>query len=160
MRPTLKIVSGGQTGADRAALDWAIAKAIPHGGFCPQGRLAEDGVIADRYHLIETATSDYAERTEKNVIFSHGTVIFSVSEILEGGSKLTADLAQQYQKPFLHIHQATRTCGQRLAEFIRQHQITRLNVAGSRASREPKVSGLVTATLDDMWACLLARQNG
>ena len=141
-------------------MDWAIARGVPHGGFCPQGRLAEDGVIADRYHLMETATSDYAERTEKNVIFSHGTVIFSVSEILEGGSKLTAELAQQYQKPFLHIHQATPTPGQRLAEFIRQHQITRLNVAGSRASREPKVGELVTTTLGEMWACLLAGQSG
>lgn len=75
----LKILSGGQTGADRAALDWALAHGIPHGGWCPKGRLAEDGTIPLRYLLHETETADYKERTAKNVLYSHGTVIFSLS---------------------------------------------------------------------------------
>ncbi len=63
----LKIVSGGQTGADRAALDFAIAHGIPQGGWCPKGRKAEDGPIPDRYQLKETPSDNYAQRTEWNV---------------------------------------------------------------------------------------------
>ena len=69
-----KIISGGQTGADRAALDFAILHDIPHGGWCPKGRLAENGVIATRYELQETSTKQYPQRTEKNVQDADGTV--------------------------------------------------------------------------------------
>jgi hypothetical protein len=70
-----RIVSGGQTGADRAALDWAIARHVPHGGWCPKGRKAEDGVIDARYELMETPSDFYEERTLWNVRDSDGTVI-------------------------------------------------------------------------------------
>ena len=73
-----KIVSGGQTGADRAGLDFAIAHGIPHGGWCPKGRKAEDGTIPERYGLSETSRADYLQRTEANVRESDGTVIFTV----------------------------------------------------------------------------------
>ncbi|MGI8605082.1 MAG: YpsA SLOG family protein [Verrucomicrobiales bacterium] len=66
MKP-IRIISGGQTGADRAALDWAIANGVPHGGWCPKGRLAEDGPIPDRYQLTETPTANYLQRNEWNV---------------------------------------------------------------------------------------------
>src|SRR5229473_2876346 len=98
-----KIVSGGQTGADRAALDFAIAHQIPHGGWCPKGRKCEDGTLADRYELKETPSNDYPQRTEWNVRDSDGTVIFSIAPVLTGGSKQTVNLAMKHQKPLFHI---------------------------------------------------------
>ena len=88
-----KIVSGGQTGADRAALDWAIAHQIPHGGWCPKGRKAEDGKLDTRYCLNETPSADYAQRTSCNVWQSDATVIFSLKKALIGGSHLTLTIA-------------------------------------------------------------------
>ncbi|SVA67282.1 uncharacterized protein METZ01_LOCUS120136, partial [marine metagenome] len=98
-----KIVSGGQTGADRAALDWAIANCIPHGGWCPVGRLAEDGPIDTLYNLQETPKADYLQRTEWNVRDSDATVIFSLKPNLTGGSLATMKLAAEHVKPCLHI---------------------------------------------------------
>jgi hypothetical protein len=80
-----KIVSGGQTGADRAALDWAIFHDLPHGGWCPKGRKAEDGVIPDQYQLTETSSASYPQRTQWNVRDSDGTVIFTMTSKLFGG---------------------------------------------------------------------------
>jgi predicted Rossmann fold nucleotide-binding protein DprA/Smf involved in DNA uptake len=99
----VKLVSGGQTGADRAALDFAIAHEIPHGGWCPAGRLAEDGPIASRYHLTETPGHDYAQRTEWNVRDSDGTVVFSIEAALKGGTKETIDFARKHGKEVLHL---------------------------------------------------------
>src|SRR6266496_3086201 len=98
-----KIISGGQTGADRAALDFAIGRGIAHGGYCPRGRVAEDGMIPERYQLRETPSSDYAPRTEWNVRDSDGTVVLSIQERLDGGSKKTVHCAQQYEKPCLRL---------------------------------------------------------
>jgi hypothetical protein len=102
-----KIVSGGQTGADRAALAWAIERGIPHGGWCPKGRLAEDGGVPARYKLTETFTSRYLQRTESNVRDSDGTVVLTISPILSGGSKKTAFLAKMHKKPVIHICRKT-----------------------------------------------------
>ena len=82
-----KIISGGQTGADRMALDWAISHEISHGGWCPKGRKAEDGPLGSKYLLKETPTSDYPQRTEWNVRDWDGTVIFSLARALTGGSE-------------------------------------------------------------------------
>src|SRR5437867_10686295 len=98
-----RIISGGQTGADRAALDFAIARGIPHGGWCPQGRLAEDGIIPGCYKLTETPSPDPVQRTEWNVRDSDGSVIFSIGPRLAGGSKKTADFARRHKKPCLHL---------------------------------------------------------
>src|ERR1039458_1695846 len=98
-----KIVSGGQTGADRAALNFAIAHRIPHGGWCPAGRLAEDGSIDARYSLKETPSACYLQRTEWNVRDSDGTVVFSIEAKLTGGSKKTVTLAHKHRKPVLHL---------------------------------------------------------
>jgi hypothetical protein len=99
-----KIISGGQTGADCAALDFAIWHEIPHGGWCPKGRLCEDGTINPRYQLKETSTKSYSQRTEKNVWDSDGTVIFTISPNITGGSKKTAELAAKHHKPWIHLH--------------------------------------------------------
>ena len=104
-----RIVSGGQTGADRAGLDWALANAVPHEGWCPAGRRAEDGEIASGYALRETAGAGYLVRTEWNVRDSDGTVIFSLAARLGGGSMRTLEFAQRAGKPVLHLSKAT--CG-------------------------------------------------
>ena len=142
-------VSGGQTGADRAALDWAIDHGVPHGGWCPHGRLAEDGVIDARYVLTETPDEHYSQRTEWNVRDSDGTVIFSLSSGLTGGSKVTAEFARQYGKPCLHLSRSGdhADAGERLRRFVREHGIRVLNVAGPRASNEPEVGDFVKETL-------------
>ena len=98
-----KIVSGGQSGADQAALDWAIAHQVDHGGWCPKGRRAEHGPIDARYQLAETPNTNYLERTEWNVRDSDATVIFTLGETLEGGSKRTAAFAEKHNKPCLHF---------------------------------------------------------
>jgi hypothetical protein len=145
----LKIVSGGQTGADRAALDFAIAHGIPHGGWCPEGRKAEDGSIGWHYQLKETPSSDDAQRTEWNVRDSDGTVIFSCGAALTGGSKKTAEFAKRQGKPCLHL--SAKVHGDKapevLKKFIEEHQIKVLNVAGPRASKEPMVGEVVKAVL-------------
>src|SRR5262249_12810207 len=84
-----KIISSAQTGADRAALDTAIKLNLPHGGWCPRGRFAEDGIIADFYALTETPSADSAQRTVWNVRDSDATVIFSISPKLSGGTAKT-----------------------------------------------------------------------
>ena len=148
--PITKIVSGGQTGADRAALDWAIERGVPHGGWCPKGRKAEDGPIDGRYQLQETGSVDYLKRTEWNIRDSDGTVIFTMRSELTGGSKRTAGFAVKHRKACLHLHagETVEHCAQRLAEFIRANGIRILNVAGSRGSKEPEVGAIVRAVLD------------
>jgi hypothetical protein len=146
----VRIVSGGQTGADRAALDWAIAHGIPHGGWCPRGRRAEDGPIPPRYRLTETPGDHYVERTEWNVRDSDGTVILSLAPTLTGGSRRTAELARQQGRPWLHLARdaGARDPGQQLRRFVQEHEIRVLNVAGPRASIEPAVGAFVREVLD------------
>ena len=149
MTPALKIISGGQTGADWAALDFAIAHGIPHGGWCPLGRKAEDERIDDRYQLQETPTADYLQRTEWNVRDSDGTVVFSLAAVLSGGSKLTVELAEVLGKPCLHLSRERDgdSAATKLRAFLATHPIRVLNVAGPRASGEPAVGAFVTDTL-------------
>jgi hypothetical protein len=154
-----RIISGGQTGADRSALDWAIANRIPHGGWCPKGRKAEDGTIPDRYQLQETTSADYPQRTEKNILNSEGTVIFTVAPKMGRGSRLTAKLAQRHRKPCIHIHSGTPQPGLLLANFMEQHRVYRLNVAGSRASKEPDIDRFVQEVLTEA-AGILTQESG
>jgi hypothetical protein len=149
-----KIVSGGQTGADRAALDFALEGGIPHGGWCPKGRKAEDGCLASHYQLEETPSSRYSQRTEWNVRDSDGTVIFSVAAQLAGGSKKTVAMAHEYGKPQLHILRRVngRDAAEHLSRFLREHKIRTLNVAGPRASEEPEVYGFVKKVLSEALA--------
>ena len=150
--PTL--ISGGQAGADRAALDWAIANGITHGGWCPCGRLAEDGVIAEKYDLRETPEAAYSQRTEWNVRDSDATVIVSRAARLTGGSLFTMELTAAQRKPCLHLSgllDAPENTRQ-LCDFIRRHGVKILNVAGPRASGEPQVGAFVHAILDELLA--------
>ena len=147
-----KIISGGQTGADREALDVAMALAIPHGGWCPKGRLAEDGSIPLVYQLTETPGPDPTQRTEWNVRDSDGTVIFSIGPTLAGGSALTARMAETHAKPCLHLscEQDGDDSARKLAEFLTRYEIKILNVAGPRASEEPEIAAFVRQILASM----------
>lgn len=137
-----KIVSGGQTGADRAAFDFALENNIEIGGFVPKNRCAEDGRISDKYkNLIETETEDYAERTEQNVKNSDATLILSHGE-LKGGSHLTLGFAEKYKKPFLHIDLSTLTIKQAVEKtnkWLDSVNCKNLNIAGSRASEDAEI---------------------
>jgi hypothetical protein len=146
-----KIISGGQTGADSAGLDFAIWHEIPHGGWCPKGRLCENGTIDSRYQLKENPTKSYPQRTEKNVLDSDGTVIFTISPKLTRGSKKTAELATKHHKPWIHLHRRlyAEIPERRLLQFLRDYNIETLNVAGSRGSKEPDVYNFVKYTLEN-----------
>lgn len=134
----LKIVSGGQTGVDRAALDVAIELNLPHGGWCPQGRRAEDGVIATKYQLQETKSRQYAVRTRWNVRDSDATLIIA-REPLQGGTALTAEIAQSLDRPCLVVAPSTSGNVTRVRKWIDTHSIRVLNVAGPRESSEPGI---------------------
>ena len=131
-----KIVSGGQTGVDRGALEAAIALGLQHGGWCPQGRLAEDGPIASKYQLQELDSSDYAVRTERNVLDSDGTLIL-YRQRLQGGTALTNRLAKQHHKPLMRVRIDRPLALLDIVDWLRDHQIQVLNVAGPRGSSHP-----------------------
>lgn len=144
-----KIVSGGQTGADRGGLDAAMALGLAHGGWCPRGRRAEDGPIAARYALRETVARDHAVRTEMNVIDSDATLIVSRGA-LAGGSALTARLASAHQKPCLWLDlDAVDRAGAvaRTRAWLERHRVGVLNVAGPRESQCPGIAADVSALL-------------
>lgn len=145
-----RIISGGQTGADRAALDWARQAHIPHGGWCPKGRLAEDGIIPVDYNLQETLSDDYAVRTAWNVRDADATVIFSLGAKIRGGTALTAKVARAKRKPVIHVHAALgiEEAATRIRAFVHQYSVKVLNIAGPRASAEPDVGTFVTSVLD------------
>lgn len=136
-----KIISGGQTGADIAALDAAIEYGIDYGGSIPKGRLTESGPLAERYQLTELQSSSYPARTEKNVLDSDGTVIFSHGE-LSGGSLLTKKMAITHGRPYLHVNMklmGVEECCDQLLSFLLKNKITVLNVAGPRASCDENI---------------------
>jgi hypothetical protein len=148
-----KLISGGQTGADIAALDVALRFGFPHGGWCPKGRRSLEGPIPDRYNLFETPSDGYLQRTEWNVRDSDGTVVFTLAETVTGGSLRTIGFAQKHKKPCLHLSREVglfeyRDRSELLLEFVRGHGIRRLNVAGSRESKEPGIHQWVMEVLE------------
>ncbi len=147
----LKIVSGGQTGVDRGALDAAIALGILHGGWCPRGRLAEDGTIPARYRLTETDSLEYHVRTESNVLDSDATLILYRGE-LKGGTKLTRQLAKRHGKPCLAVNLDHPADLDEIRQWIIQSRAATLNVAGPRESQSPGISALATDFLNRLLA--------
>jgi hypothetical protein len=136
--PLTRIVSGGQTGADRAALDAALDLAFPCGGWCPKGRRAEDGPIAARYPLRETSSIEYPVRTERNVLDSDGTLLLARSP-LRGGTALTERLARRHGRPFLVLDPGKAESLSRALAWIESRGIAALNVAGPRESEAPGI---------------------
>jgi len=131
-----KVISGGQTGVDRAALDVGLELGIPVGGFCPKGRRSEDGTIPAKYPLIETSTTNYGIRTEKNVIESDGTLILNVGQV-SSGAAYTIKMAKRHKKPFLVVQLDMETPNGviEILDWLRANHIKVLNVAGPRESK-------------------------
>ena len=156
-----KFISGGQTGADRAALDFAIKMDLLHGGWIPKGRLAEDGPLPPEYHLKEMRTRIYAKRTEKNVVDSDGTLIVSHGK-LTGGSQYTMDMAILHEKPWLHIdltEQSVLEAAQKAIDWVLSNQIETLNVAGPRESKDPKIYRAVFELLETVYYIAISEEN-
>ena len=143
-----KVVSGGQTGVDRAALEVAMFLNIPHGGWCPKGRRAEDGPIPSIFQLVETPSFNYAVRTEKNVVDSDGTLILFRNHITRG-TGLTVKFARRHKRPHLCVdlasfdiedEEATEESASKILEWLMVENINVLNVAGPRESTTPKIN--------------------
>ena len=145
MSAIFRIVSGGQTGADRAALDAAIERGVPCGGWCPRGRLAEDGPLSIRYPLQETPLSDYAQRTEWNVRDSDGTLLLTPGKPT-GGTRLTLVLALRMGKPVL-VQAPLKSHVGEIVAWVQVNNIKVLNVAGPRESHCPGIYGQVREVL-------------
>ena len=149
----IKIVSGAQTGVDRAALDAAMDAGIEAGGWCPVGRKAEDGTIPDKYPVKVLPGAGYKQRTRKNVIDSDATLIIYFG-FLSGGTKQTVAICIREKKPYLlvdaqetSIEQAT----ERITEFITNKKISTLNIAGPRASGEPRAYAYTIRVLNNVF---------
>lgn len=147
--PVTQIISGGQTGADRAALDAARAAGCPYGGALPRGRKTEDGPLPPCYEMVVLNSANYARRTEQNVIDSDGTLILSHGQ-LAGGSLLTRQLTEKHERPCLHVDFQMMDEEQALVAlqgWIEKEQIAILNVAGPRASGDPRIYSAVRSLL-------------
>lgn len=141
-----KIISGGQTGVDRAALDVALALGIRCGGWCPLGRRAEDGVIPAKYPLTETSSADYASRTAQNVYDADATLIL-VCGSPSGGTALTVEIARRAQRPCLIVDLEQPPPPGEVRRWLRRHASGTLNVAGPRESGCPGVYDKAAAFL-------------
>ena len=133
-----KIVSGGQSGVDRAALDVALELGLPCGGWCPKGRLAEDGKIAAHYPLQETTSSKYQVRTDWHVRDSDATLILNLGR-LEGGTALTETLADSYRSPCMVVDLESDQDVERVLCWLEGNRVSILNIAGPRGSKRPDV---------------------
>ena len=132
-----RIVSGGQTGVDRAALDTAMELDIEHGGWCPAGRLAEDGIIPVRYKLAETKSSEYPVRTEQNIVDSSATLILHEGKI-RGGTRLTRRLCKKLEKPFFTVKISLNEVAS-VRRWLDLQAPETLNIAGPRESSSPGI---------------------
>tara|TARA_B100000315_G_C14502263_1_gene552902 strand:+ start:381 stop:857 length:477 start_codon:yes stop_codon:yes gene_type:complete len=148
-----KIISGGQTGVDRAALDAALRLDIACGGWCPLGRWAEDGEITDHYPLQETESPDPAERTSQNVADSDGTLVLA-DEGLDDGSMLTVELAQKLGKSCLIFDFQGKGHVSDVRDWIVRDEIKILNVAGCRESTSPGIYELSIGFLTELFGSL------
>lgn len=136
-----RIMSGGQTGADRGALDFSIRHGYAHGGWAPCGRRAEDGTIPPKYQLLELPDGGYPRRTRRNVEDSDGTLIINLGEVA-GGTLATRIFAEQTDKPCLVVQLDTTTvkeAASAVLAWLHQHAIKTLNVAGPRESKQPGI---------------------
>jgi len=150
-----KIVSGGQTGADRAALDWALRHNIAHGGWCPKSRLASDGPLDLVYQLQETESAGYRQRTKLNVAGSDATLIFNIGAI-DGGTLATVRFAESFKKPHLVIQldiASTEEASFQINTWLIHGNFATLNIAGPR---EEKCPGIYSKVMDALEFCIAA----
>jgi hypothetical protein len=152
----VKIISGGQTGADQGALDAAIKVGVSHGGWIPKGRKTEDGRLPENYCLKETSSSHYSQRTKRNVMEADGTLIVSHGE-LSGGSAYCRAIADKHSKPWLHIdlnRTASFLAAFSIKKWIIKYEIRVLNVAGTRASKDPSIYNAVFTLIETVYYLL------
>lgn len=134
----IKIISGGQTGVDRAALDFAIANSIDCGGWCPKGRKAEDGLIPENYPLIETQSDKYPERTEKNIVKSDCTLII-YKEKFDPGTAITLNLCRRNNKPVWVQKLENPFSKYEFRKWLQKNDCKILNFAGPKESFSPGI---------------------
>jgi Circularly permutated YpsA SLOG family len=157
----VKIISGGQTGVDRAALDVALKHGIDAGGWCPTGRLDEFGRIPGRYPVKELESGGFAERTLQNVRDSGGTVIVHPGK-LSGGTEQTVRFCVEQRRPLKLIDSSnvsTEKAAQLIADFVRANKIDVLNVAGPRQSEWAKGYDYTTSTLEAFVSSIASRSG-
>lgn len=148
----MKIISGGQTGVDRGALDAALELGIECGGTCPAGRKAEDGLIPEKYSLTELDSTVYSDRTRKNVIDSDATLIIHFGQ-LEGGTAFTRQCCIEENRPCLVVNASEDDQShhvQQILDFIQENAVQVLNVAGPRASKVPGAQEHTRRLLEDV----------
>ena len=133
-----KIISGGQTGVDRAALDVALTLAIPHGGWCAAGRQADDGPIPAKYQLVETAHLDHTVRSEFNIKGSDGTLMIYRGE-LHGGTAYAVELAKHLDRPVLTLNLEQTPSVASIIDWIKNHNIKTLHIGGQREINNPGI---------------------
>jgi hypothetical protein len=151
--PLIRIISGGQTGADQGALDAAIKLGIPHGGWIPKDWKTESGPLPDDYDLQEMSTASYPKRTRKNIQDADGTLIVSHGE-LTGGSELTKNYADELERPCIRIDLSELDNFQaaiRVSNWLRENNISILNVAGPRASEDPMIHDAVMHLVESVY---------
>jgi hypothetical protein len=144
-----KIISGGQTGVDRAALDVAIELGIDHGGWCPAGRKAEDGQIPPHYRLTETRETDYVTRTRLNVRDSDGTLILTLGET-SGGTLQTIRFANELWRPLLLVDLNKPVDSSVFHDWLSTNRIKVLNIAGPRESKSAGIQARASNCLRDL----------
>lgn len=155
----MKVITGGQTGVDRAALDTAVMLGIVTGGWCPAGRLAEDGPLPEAYPLEETPSSTYSQRTQWNVRDSDGTLILTAGA-MGGGTALTARAAERAKKPMHIVDLDVSTSTTDALAWMAAEGIQTVNVAGPRESNAPGVYDRATSFLHEFFSALLAEAPG
>lgn len=134
----VKIISGGQTGVDRAGLDAAMEIGLSVGGYVPKGRLSEDGQVPDKYPMTETGSKDYKSRTKRNVLESDGTLIINIGA-MKSGTALTAKIARENNKPLMIIQFDQDYKSGAVIDWLNENQIKILNIAGPRESKIPGI---------------------
>lgn len=152
-----KIISGGQTGVDQAALKFAIDHNIPHGGWCPKGRKAENGIIPKEFILRETSSEDYSERTRLNIRDSDGTLILvpKIPISITDGTLLTIEEVKKIQKPFLIIDLSENDPPRdKINDWVNENHIKTLNIAGPRESQSPGINQLCTTFFEYLFGDL------
>lgn len=154
-----RVLSGGQTGVDRAALDAARAVKIAIGGWCPRGRRAEDGSISEQYPLSETPSAGYAQRTEWNVRDADGTLILKRG-VLAGGTALTARVASRCGKPCLLIDLDNPPSPKVVVDWFAADGIRVLNIAGPREAQWPGIYTQALEFLGAVFRCYLKSSVG
>ncbi|MCB2206483.1 putative molybdenum carrier protein [bacterium] len=160
MQPdSYRIISGGQTGVDRAALDVGAQLGLPTGGWCPRGRLAEDGQVPAAYPLEETPSDAYEQRTMWNVRDADATLLLAVSAPLTGGTLFTQSVAEGMQKPHMTVILDDATSLSMTAEWLRRNRTRVLNVAGPRESSHPGIQQRASQFLTELFHLWISREE-